>query len=137
MQILTRLLFFALTFFILLGIIYFVPAPKSWAQANTFQILLIFIPLLLTSTFLANIFLNNFPRSFSIGLGVLMLSTLLALGQFNTFTATALMVASGLLFYLMPRRRLTRNPKIPKLTLGRKQKSSNLKDKHRIKKLKI
>lgn len=105
---------------ILAGVINFVEPPKSWGEASNFQILIFFIPLILFFTFLINLFLNHLPRSFALGLGLLMIIVLQALGKFNLITVTLIALSTSLLVWFIPKSRLTKNPKIPKLTLAHK-----------------
>lgn len=106
---------------ILAAVLNFIEPPKSWGDASTFQILILFIPLLLFFTFFINLFLNYLPRSFAVGLGLLMFSVLKALGSFNLATTTLIALTTALLVWFIPKSRLTKNPKIPKLTLVRKR----------------
>lgn len=107
----------ALFFATILGsVVYFIEPPKSWGDASTFQILIFFIPFLLFATLLVDLFLNHLPRSFAIGLGLLMVVSLKALDKFNIITVTLIALATALLVWFIPKSRLTKHPKIPKLT---------------------
>jgi hypothetical protein len=122
-----------LPFFIFLGVvaavIYFVEPPKSWTQASNFQILIFFIPLLLTFTFFINIFLNFLPWSFIVGLGLMMLVVLWAIGTFTYLSLGMVVFLTAICIKLFPkfnyprklrmnpfRKRLTSDENIPKLT---------------------
>ena len=87
--------------FIFLGVlgyvIYFVPPPKSWPDASILQILEFFIPLLFLITFLTDIFLDYLLKSFSIGLGGIVLITLESVGQLNIVTGVVAIIATALL----------------------------------------
>lgn len=110
---------------ILLGVIYLIEPPRSWGQASTFQILILFIPLLFFFTFFINLFLDYLPRSFALGLGLLMVAALKALDKFNILTLSLVALATALLVWFIPKSRLprlnrglTKHPKIPKLRLS-------------------
>ncbi len=107
------LILFALIFF---GVIFFIEPPKSWIEASSFQILILFIPLLGFLTFLINLFLNFLARSFALALGVFIIIATQALNQLNILTVILIASAIGLLLWLIPKSRLTKIPKIPKLS---------------------
>jgi|SRR3989344_1143684 len=119
---LRNFLIFILLSLILLSLFYFTPAPPSWVETQTWQIILIFTLILFIPTFFVNIFLNYIPRSFCIGLGVLMASLQLALNQKSPIIYSLIALLTILLFFFIPKKSLTRTPKIPKMAFGRKQK---------------
>ena len=128
MPYLKRFLYALVFCLILVGVIYFVEPPKSWGEASYLQILIFFIPLLLSFTYFVNIFLNQFLKSFSIGLGFLMLAGIKALNLFTPVNITLVLILAILLFFFIPRTRFTRHsksltsaPKIPKLRLNRSE----------------
>ena len=136
---LRNLLIFILLSLILFFFIYFTPAPKSCIESKTWQIILIFTLILFIPTFFVNIFLNYIPRSFCIGLGVLMASLQLALNQKSPYIYALIVLLTILLFFFIPKkglprhpRGLTRSPKIPKLTHAIKQnKFARLRQRHK------
>lgn len=121
MSFLKRFLLFTISLTFFSYIIYFTEPPKSWDQASNFQILIFFIPLLLLVTFFTNLFLNYLPRSFSIGLGVLVMTVLKGVNQLNSLTFSLTILLIALLFWFIPKSRLTRIPKIPKLSRFRRK----------------
>lgn len=114
-------------------VIYFVTPPKNWAEASISQILIFFLPLLSFFTFFTNLFLNNLARSFSLGLGLMVLIVLYSINQFNPVTAgiTLILAILLLVFFKFPKVRtqrngLTSNIKIPKLSRLRSSRSKRL-----------
>lgn len=116
MPFLKRLSLLLISTLILLYVTYFTEPPKSWEQSTTFQILVFFIPLLLSFTFLINLFLNYLPKSFALGLGLMILVVLKTTDIFNIFTAFATILLTIILFKFVKRPSLTKNIKIRKLT---------------------
>lgn len=96
-----------------------VPYPESLTQGTALQILPFFISLFLAISFTLNIFLKHFSSSFSISLGFIFLLTLQALDTLNIVTGALTIIAIYLLlsyFRKMKKRKLTKLPKIHKLT---------------------
>lgn len=103
-------------------IFYFIPPPKSWADATNIQIMLIFVTLLLFFIFLTNLFLNYLLRSFALSIGIVMILLLSSLRQLSYLSILPIILVTVLLFWLIPKKkRLTKNIKIPKLTHVRKR----------------
>lgn len=104
----------------LTGVVYFVPAPPSWPEASAWQILAFFLPILLFLTFLTNILFSYLPHAFIAGLGLMFLVVLQASNQINILSVVLTLAATILLIRLFPkmnyRFRLTRSPKIPKIS---------------------
>lgn len=88
---------------ILASVIYYITPPPSWAEASTFQILIFFIPLLLTLTFFINIFLGFLPRSFIVGLGLMMLVVLWAINTFNYLSLGIVIFLTAICLKLFPK----------------------------------
>lgn len=97
MLLLKRFFLFFISLGILFYVIYFTTPPKSWADASIIQILEFFLPLLFSITFLVDLFFDFLPRSFSIGLGGMVLVTLESVGQFNILTVAICLAATILL----------------------------------------
>lgn len=121
-----KLLFFAgfLALFIL--VVIFVEPPKSWEQASVFQIIAFFLPLLLAVTVFVDILVHYIPHSFIISLGVILFLAFYAVNQLNYLTA--ILVISVTAFSVrvfpkmkLPRFRLTRGSKIPKLHMQKQE----------------
>ncbi len=74
-----------------------IPYPDSLAQANYFQVIGFFIPLLLALTFSLNIFLQFLIRSILISFTLIVLLILQALQSLNIITFALTAVAFGLL----------------------------------------
>ncbi|HLC88156.1 MAG TPA: hypothetical protein VJG66_03845 [Patescibacteria group bacterium] len=107
-------------------VVIYVEPPKSWNEASTFQILVFFLPLLFAATLLIDIFVKYFPHSFIFALGLVLLLAFYAVRQLNYLTgALAILVTvfSWRIFPKMklPRFRLTREPKIPKLHIQKQE----------------
>lgn len=131
MGFLKRFLLVLILGLILGGVVYFVEPPKSWLSATTYQILGFFIPLLFFYTSLVNLFLNYLARSFTLGLGFLLLTVFYTTGLLTLTTGILIFSATVLLFSFLPNKHkrknprsiftrmkqsLTREPKIPKLS---------------------
>ncbi len=104
----------------------FTPYPLSWEQASSWQILLIFVPLLILFTLLAELFLNYLPRSFIVGLGLMVIMVLQALNVLNPLLVIEILLVSILAARLFPRVKLTHSIKIPMLRLSNEPKKSKL-----------
>lgn len=100
---------------ILFYLIYFTKPPDSWNQASTLQILGFFLPLLILVTFIVNLFFNYLPRSFIIGLAVMILVVLKLIDILNLLTAPAVILITIVSFYFFKKPKFTRVTKIPKL----------------------
>lgn len=116
MQPLRNFFIFILLLLLLLSFIYFIPSPSSWIKAQTWQIITLFTLILLIPTFFINIFINYLPRSLCIGLGILLTSLQLALNQKSPLIYILITLLTLLLFFFIPKKSLTRSPKIPKIT---------------------
>ncbi len=97
MRFLRKTLPIIIPLFIIIFIIYYTKPPDSWEKASTFQILILFIPLLFTFSFFANLFINYLPRSFIIGLGAIVILGLQAAGSLNFLTGTLVILLTILL----------------------------------------
>ena len=113
---------------IFLYVIFFIEPPKSWQLASYFQILVFFIPILMFFTFLADILIDYLPKSFLIGLLLMLFGVFYSSGILNIFTGIVLFVFlimslkyfpdKGLHFF---GRSLTRFTKMPKLSRFRRK----------------
>lgn len=99
---------------ILAWVVFYIQPPESWPAASIFQILILFVPLLMFFTFTINFFIRNLPKSFSLGLGLMVILVLKALDQINLITILATLTITFLLARSF-KKGLTRMPKIPKL----------------------
>ncbi len=116
MQPLRNFLIFTLLLLFLLSFIFFTPAPSTWIEAQTWQIITLFTLILLIPTFFVNIFLHYLPKSLCIGLGILLTALQLALNQKSPLIYILITLLTTLLFFFIPKKSLTRSPKIPKIT---------------------
>lgn len=92
-----------------------VPAPNSWQEASTFQILAFIIPLLFMLLSVINLFSYNLITSFLISLGVIILIGLKAAHILNYFsTGLVILIFGGLVIHF--KGGLTKEKRIPKLT---------------------
>lgn len=129
MVILRKISLIIISLAILAWVLYFVEPPKSWPQASYFQILAFFLPLVAFFTFVANLFLNYLPRSFVVGLGLMMVVVLKAIDQLNAVTVSGILIVVAILVTVFKKPTppqfqpgLTRQSKIPKLkNLGREK----------------
>lgn len=127
---LSRILYSIFSFSLLFSVIYFVPPPSSWIEASIFQILIFFIPLLLTLTFFINLFLKYFPNAFIFSLGLVILITLYSINSLNLFSTPLTLALTLIVIKIFPKlkyrsprflKSLTKPPNIPKITRLRKQ----------------
>lgn len=81
-----------------ISVIFKIPYPETFTQANLNQILPFFIALFLSLIFTFNIFLKNILQSFSFSLGLIFLLILKALDALNFVTGILTLFAAGLLF---------------------------------------
>ena len=114
MKIIKKILPILILISVLFYVIYFTEPPSSWQEASLFQILIFFIPLLLLFTFLANPIFSYLPKSFSFGLGLMMLVVLKSTDQLNIVTAAITIIATLLLIRIFNKPRFTRVTKIPR-----------------------
>lgn len=106
----------------------YIPYPRSWLEAPTILVLLIFSLLLIVYTLLADLFLKYLPRSFIVGLGLLVLTMLQALRQLNPITGLGVFILTIIFAKLFPKLniRLHRFHKIPSLRLKNSANCSKL-----------
>lgn len=111
------------------GLIYyilnFVQAPSSWTDASIYQILSIFISLLLFLTFLNNLFIGYLTASFLIGLGAIFIIALKSVSDLNNYILSIVISAFLILIIVFIKndkkifnpfkKSLTMEIKIPKL----------------------
>lgn len=113
-------------------VIYYVEPPRdyTWINASNTQILIFFIPLLLTFTFAANLYLKYLPYSFIIGLGLMLLAAFQSLQAINITSVVLIVALTAICLKLFPKMRyrfpkrlkgLTSNQKIPKLRLKQQE----------------
>lgn len=107
------------TFFTLVLIL--ITPPLSWDQASVFQILIFFLPLLFLFTFFINIFLNFFPRSFIISLGVIVILVLQAINILNILTFILVTSITGFTVWKYQPSYLTIPTRIPRLSRFRRK----------------
>ena len=108
----------------------FIEPPQAWQSAATWQILIVFVPILLFFTFVVDLFLKYLPRSFIIGLGLMFILVLQAINLLTLAVALEVLAVALLAAKLFPKippprflRRLTLRTKIPKLSkIGDKRK---------------
>jgi hypothetical protein len=129
MLFLKKLLLFLFCFSVFALVVILVEPPLSWEQASYIQILAFFIPLLLTLTFLINLFLSYMPHSFIISLGIMMLLVFYSIKAFNFVTAPSVLVITISLIKFFPKLRyskFSKTPYIPNLGLSNKENKSKL-----------
>lgn len=97
MKVVKKILPIIVPLLIIFYIIYFTKPPNSWEEASTLQILILFIPLLLSFSFFANLFINYLPRSFIMGLGAIVFLSLQAAGSLSFLTGALVIILTILL----------------------------------------
>lgn len=122
MNLLIRLLTIIVILTTLIYIFIYIPYPNSWEQASISQILVIFVSFLIISTLIIDLFLKYLPRSFILGMGLMVMITLQALNILNSLLAIEIILVSILLARIFPKLRLTGSIKIPKLQKIERQK---------------
>lgn len=115
MQLLQRLLLTILSSLIFYVVLNYVEPPKSWPEASTFQILIFFIPLLITITFLLNLLVHNILRSFVASLGIMFALVLLAIKQLTPLTSALTFFVTGIIFVYTPSIRYFHTRKLRKI----------------------
>lgn len=118
---------------LLIYIAVYTQPPKSWEQASTFQILAVFLPILVLGAVVADFFFNYLPRSFLVGLGVMVIAVLQALKQLTPLIALGIILSAVLAARLFPRLKPKEIKDIPKLGLSKKAKESKLTKFRRLK----
>ena len=117
-------------FFIFLGlfvlVIVYVQPPESWEKASVFQIVAFFLPILLALTSFVDILVHYPPHSFILSLGAILLLAFFGAGQLNYLTGTLVILVTAFCFRIfpkmkLPRFRLTRSQKIPKLHMQKQE----------------
>lgn len=124
----------SISFFIL--VVLYVEPPASWAKASTFQIMAFFIPLLFSATLLIDLLFKYLPHSFILSLGLVLGLAFYAVNQLNYLTFILILLITVFLWRVfpkmrLPRFRLTRETKIPKLHM-RKQEQPKLRGIRRL-----
>ncbi len=105
---------------------YFTEPPTGWQDASVLQILEVFLPILALLTLVADLFLDYLPRSFIIGLGLMLLLAFQAAGKLSFITATILVLLTILLSRTFPKLKVLHRVKIPKLQLSNPANRSKL-----------
>ncbi|MBI2596321.1 hypothetical protein HYW46_06325 [Candidatus Daviesbacteria bacterium] len=111
MHILKKIFLVVFSTLILGAVIYFVEPPNSWENASIFQILVFFIPLLFFFSSIFNVFIISFPKSFVLGLGLMFITVLWAIGRISITSVVITAIATILLFTSLPKSRFTRPSK--------------------------
>lgn len=123
---LPKVLIALLTWSIFALAVWQIPYPKSLTAASLGQIFPFFTPLFLALTFTLNIFVDIFPLSAIISLGIVFGLILKALDSFNLVTIALILVAEYLLisYFKNPKSGsgLTKSSGIPKLRSLRRRK---------------
>ncbi len=104
MKLLKKTLLILIPLLILFYVVYFTKPPDSWEKASTLQILILFIPLLLSFSFFANLFINYLPRSFIVGLGGIVILGLQAAGSLSFLTGALVIILTFLIARLFKNR---------------------------------
>lgn len=118
------LLIFFVSLFIL--VVTFMEPPKSWNEASIFQIMAFFLPLLLTITILLDFFIHFLPHSFILSLGIILGLAFYAVNQLGVLSGLLVILITSLSWRVfpkmkLPRFRLTRSQKIPKLHMAKRE----------------
>ena len=113
---------------------YYTQPPAEWELASTLQILEVFLPILILATTLADLLLKYPPRSFIIGLGVMVMAVLQALKQLTPVIALEVILVSILSVRLFPVIKSKEFKNIKALGLSNEPKKSKLSKLRRHKK---
>ena len=137
MPVFKKLLFFTLFLALFILVVLYVEPPKSWGEASIFQIMAFFMPLLLALTVFIDILLHYLPHSFILALGLILSLSFYAVNQLNILTSLLVLLITLLSYRVfpkmkLPRLRLTRSSKIPKLHM-QKQEGHKLRRLRRLK----
>lgn len=105
---------------LLILVIMYLEPPATWTTASIFQIMAIFLPLLIIATLSIDFVFNYLPHSFIVALGFTMGLAFYAVNQLNFLTITLVLLTTVFFFRVfpkmkLPRFRLTSGSKIPKL----------------------
>jgi len=131
MNLLTRILLFLISTSSFLYVLNYIEPPLSWPEASASQILIFYIPLLLSITLLINTFINHILKSFVAGLGIIFMITLLGAKQLSPFSSALTFFVAGIIFVYTPSIRYIHYRKIRKIVHLQKDKHSlTLRDKH-------
>lgn len=95
-----------------------VAPPASFTSATTTQLAYFFLPVLITTTSLFNFYFNFWPKSFVLGIGVLLLLTFKALEMLNVVSLVLTVAATFLIAKSLrkPKNMAQKQVQIPKLT---------------------
>lgn len=129
MNLLTRTLLFLITAFTFLYVLNYIQPPNSWPEASANQILIFYIPLLLTITLLINIFINQILKSFVAGLGIIFMITLLGAKQLTPLSSALTFFVAGILFVYTPSIRFIHYRKLRKIAHLQKDKHNEKQEK--------
>ena len=132
-----KLLFFGLFLGLFILVVIYLEPPKSWPEASLFQIMAFFLPLLLGITVLIDILVHYLPHSFIFALGIIMTLAFYAVNQLSILSGLLVLLITLLSYRVfpkmrLPRFRLTRSSKIPKLHM-QKQEGPKLRRLRRLK----
>ena len=121
-----KLLFFALFLSLFILVVLYIEPPKSWPEASIFQITAFFLPLILAITVLIDLLLHYLPHSFILSLGIILGLAFYAVNQLNILSGLLVLLITLLSYRVvpkmrLPRLRLTRSSKIPKLHMRKRE----------------
>lgn len=111
---------------LLIYIAIFTVPPKTWIEGSTFQILTIFLSLMIIAWLLVDVFIKNSAKSFVAGLGAMVIFVLQALGQNTLWITIGIALVSILAIRLFPDIKSKEVKEIPKLGLSKEPKKSKL-----------
>src|SRR5690348_2785010 len=101
---LSKLLIILICIIFLSCFAYLVPPPNSWQEATDWQIAAVFLPLLILFTFIIDLFVKYFPRSFIVGLGLMFIVVLQAISLLTPLLIVGILAAFILMARLFPKR---------------------------------
>lgn len=107
-------------------VVIYIEPPGSWREASIFQIVAFFLPLLLGLTVLLDFFIRYAPRSFILGLGLILGLAFYAVRELNYLTGALVFLVTLFSFRVfpkmkLPRFRLTGKTNIPKLHMQKQE----------------
>ncbi len=121
-----KLIFFFVFLALFVLVVLYVEPPQSWESASIFQIMAFFLPLIFAITALIDILLHYPPHSFIFSLGIILTLAFYAVDQLNILTGLLVLLITLLSYRVfpkmkLPRFRLTRGTKIPKLHMRKSE----------------
>lgn len=78
---------------LLTSVVYFATPPVSWLEADLLSWLILYLPLFILFSSLSNLFFNFYARSFTVGLGLTLITILIGLQSLNMINLVIILLA--------------------------------------------